>query len=116
MAIYVCHCSECRHQSSSAFGVTAIFPTFTIDPPHEVAIGIYSRQTLSGRKLDCYFCTRCGSRLMHKCNEDETLSVKAGCLDEFDLKGAVHIWCKEAIMEIPSGVERYQEEPRGGSL
>lgn len=53
---------------------------------------------------------------MHKCNEDETLSVKAGCLDEFDLKGAVHIWCKEAIMEIPSGVERYQEEPRGGSL
>lgn len=53
---------------------------------------------------------------MHKCNEDETLSVKAGCLDEFDLKGAVHIWCKDAIMEIPSGVERYQEEPRGGSL
>jgi hypothetical protein len=24
---------------------------------------------------------------------------------------AVHIWCKEAIMEIPAGVERWEEEP-----
>lgn len=53
---------------------------------------------------------------MHKRDADERLSVKAGCLEGFDMKGAVHIWCKEAIMEIPSGVERYQEEPRPGSL
>ena len=53
---------------------------------------------------------------MHKCDGEKMLSVKAGCLEGFDMKGAVHIWCKEAIMDIPSGVERYPEEPRRESL
>lgn len=67
----------------------------------------------------CSFCTRCGSRLIHWVEGEDTLSVKGGCLDGLkDLKGAVHIWCAEAIMEIPAGVERHEEEPpsEGGSL
>jgi len=45
-----------------------------------------------------------------------TVSVKAGCLKPFDLRGskgktAVHIWIKEAIVDIPEGAEAYEGEP-----
>jgi hypothetical protein len=45
------------------------------------------------------------------------VSVKAGCLESFDLRGskgktAVHIWIKEAIVDIPEGAEAYEGEPR----
>jgi hypothetical protein len=54
---------------------------------------------------------------MHKCEGDSTVSVKAGCLESFDLRGskgktAVHIWIKEAIVDIPEGAEAYEGEPR----
>jgi hypothetical protein len=58
---------------------------------------------------------------MHKSEGEDTLSVKAGCLEGLDLRGekgkkAVHIWTKEAIVDIPEGVESYETEPPGGSL
>ena len=109
--IYICHCTECRHQSSSAFGISARFPSFEIPSPHPGAISIFSRQTLSGRTVDGLFCTKCGSRLMHRAKGEKLLSVKAGCLEGLDLKGAVHIWCKEAIVDVPAGAERYDEMP-----
>lgn len=60
----------------------------------------------------CSFCMKCGSRLTHRVEGEDTLSVKGGCLDGLkDLKGAVHIWCAEAIIEIPAGVERYDGDP-----
>lgn len=30
LAVYICHCDECRRQSSSAFGCSAIFPKFPL--------------------------------------------------------------------------------------
>lgn len=45
--------------------------------------------------------------------------MKAGCLVGLNrelMRTAAHIWCKEAIVEIPEGVERWEEEPEGGSL
>jgi hypothetical protein len=81
------------------------------------ALSVYTNKTLSHRNLDRYFCNRCGSRLIHKCKGDSTMSVKAGCLEGFDLRGskgktAVHIWIKEAIVDIPEGAEAYEGEPR----
>nr|KMM67219.1 hypothetical protein CPAG_03554 [Coccidioides posadasii RMSCC 3488] len=129
LQIYICHCTECRHQSSSSYGLTAIFPQFEIPAPQAdsdspdatppAGIGLYTRPTLSGRQLECLFCKNCGSRLMHRARGDRTLSVKAGCLIGLSkelMKDAVHIWCKEAVTEIPDGVERFEEEPDGGSL
>lgn len=47
------------------------------------------------------------------------LSVKAGCLDGITkemMREAVHIWTKSAVIDIPEGVEAYEEEPPGGSF
>jgi len=111
LEIYICHCNECRHQSSSAFGVSAIFPAFEMQSPHPGGIGTYSRKAPSGRMLDCYFCAKCGSRLMHKSEGEDQCSVKGGCLEGPSLKGAIHIWCKEAIVDIPARAMAYDEEP-----
>ncbi|KAL2405664.1 hypothetical protein ABEF95_010386 [Exophiala dermatitidis] len=31
LKIFICHCLECRRQSASAFGITAIFPAFELE-------------------------------------------------------------------------------------
>jgi hypothetical protein len=120
MKIYICHCTECRHQSSSAFGISAIFPMFDIPSPAAENLGIYSRVTLRNRRVDCYFCKNCGSRLVHRADGEKTLSVKGGCLVGLTKEmvmgegvpgGVSHIWCKRAVVEIPEGVERWEEEP-----
>ena len=111
LEVYICHCTQCRHQSSSAFGISAIFPVFEIQPPHPGAISMFSRPTASGNRLDCLFCCKCGSRLVHKKEGGQTLIVKGGCLDDLSLKDAIHIWCKEAIIDIPAGLQVFDEEP-----
>lgn len=30
LALYICHCLQCRRQTSSAFGTSAIFPKFKL--------------------------------------------------------------------------------------
>jgi hypothetical protein len=54
---------------------------------------------------------------VHRTDGEETLSVKGGCLigltkEMMTERGRVmHIWCKSAVVEIPEGVERWDEEP-----
>lgn len=115
--IYVCHCTECRHQSSSYCGITAIFPWFevpTVNSDGTKRIGTFTRKTLRGRQLECLFCLSCGSRLIHRTRGEDSLGVKGGCLDALTremMSKAIHIWCKEAVMEIPPGAECWEEEP-----
>jgi hypothetical protein len=115
--IYVCHCTQCRHQSSSAFGITAVFPGFTLPDVAQGLIGYYDRPNSNGTTRG-YFCTNCGSRLVHqRIKSDGTMggmAIKGGCLDGLtreDMRSAVHIWTKEAIVVIPHGVRNYEGEP-----
>jgi len=123
LALYICHCTECRHQSSSTYGMTALFPAFDIPEPYPGAIAVYSRPNAQGR-TDGYFCTKCGSRLIHRDvphagEPSKVVSVKSGCLDGMTkemMRKAVHIWTRSAVVDIPEGVEAYEEEPPGGSF
>lgn len=109
--IYVCHCIECRKQSASAFGVSAIFPAEGMWPlPASVArhVGVWTRQTDSGNTLECYFCKCCGVRILHRAilpdgKPKPTLSVKAGCLERFSLEEAKHIFTRTALVPVPEG-------------
>ncbi|KAI0150898.1 Mss4-like protein [Pestalotiopsis sp. NC0098] len=109
LALYICHCAECRRQTSSAFGTSAIFPRFPLPASEELSC--YSRPTPSGHTLYCYFCRRCGSRLLHTTPGKNVVSVKGGCLDGLDWTTAIHIWTKSAMVPIPEGSECYSEEP-----
>lgn len=113
LIVYHCHCTNCRRQSASAFGTSAIFPAFSL-PSDNPSISVYdNRATSSGKLAKCYFCNKCGSRIIHDRGLDR-VSVKGGLLEGLKWDGAVHIWTKSAVVPIPEGVESWEgDTPRG---
>lgn len=89
------------------------FPLPTSNPN----LKLWTRTTFEGREKRCYFCGVCGSRLAHWIEGQDMITLK-GCVDGLTgdmISGATHIWCKRAISEVPTGVERWEEEPEGGT-
>lgn len=113
LALYVCHCRECRKQSSSAFGMSVFVPRagFRLT---KGTVKNWSRPTDSGRVLDCKFCPECGSRIWHEtAGGSETVSVKGGSLDQpLDLNEAIHVWTSRKLpgVIIPDHAARFPEE------
>ncbi|GAB5471404.1 MAG: GFA family protein [Rhodospirillales bacterium] len=112
--VYVCHCSECRRQSASAFGISVYLPSAAV----RLTKGAPKRWTRPGAQsgqIDCYFCGDCGSRLWHDGRDDPTTrSLKGGSLDRPpDLSDAVHIWTKSKLpgVVVPQGARQFPEEP-----
>ncbi|KAK1767113.1 centromere protein V [Phialemonium atrogriseum] len=108
LALYVCHCVECRRQTGSAFGTSAIFPRFQL--PDTDVLSCYTRPTSTGQTLYCYFCKNCGTRLMHTSPDKTVVSVKGGCIEGLDWKNAIHLWTKSAMVPIPEGCESHSED------
>ena len=114
--LYVCHCRECRKQSSSAFGISVI-----VKSPDLVCLSgtprIWTRPAPVAGTLDCAFCPRCGTRLWHgDPGRDQTVSIKGGSLDAPpDLSRAKHIWTSRKLQGvlIPDDAETHAEEPPG---
>ncbi|TDZ13356.1 hypothetical protein C8034_v004668 [Colletotrichum sidae] len=96
LRLYICHCEECKRQTGSAFGTSAIFPKFQL-PPADL-LGVYARPTASGVTLYCLPQNK------------NVVSVKGGCLEGLDWKTAVHIWTNNAMVPIPEGAETHPEE------
>lgn len=112
--LFHCHCLDCRKQSSSAFGTTAIFPFFKIDDNPSVTFFIRSCDT--GTKQRCYFCKGCGSRLIHEYiledgKHPDTVSVKGGLLEGLDWSNAIHLFCRSAVFPIPDSAQKFDGEP-----
>ncbi len=113
LALYACHCSECRKQSGSAFGLSYEVPRA------EVALLAgtprrWSRIADSGRRRDCLFCPDCGTRLWHEGPDSDTITIKAGTLDTpVDLSSAIHIWTKSRLpgVAIPTDARQLPGEP-----
>jgi hypothetical protein len=113
-ALFVCHCTECRHQSASAFGISVIVAQAALSVERGET-RTWSRKADSGNTVDCTFCARCGTRLWHaRRGATGTLSVKGGTLDDpVDLTRAVHIWTASKLpgVVIPAGATQYPGEP-----
>src|SRR5215470_11320 len=115
--VYICHCTECRKQSASAFGISVIANSssfaLTRGTPNR-----WSRRTDSGRSMSCYFCPICGSRVWHgDAAQQARISIKGGSLDEpVDVAAAVHIWTTRKLqgIAIPELAEQHAREPSGG--
>jgi hypothetical protein len=114
VALYVCHCTECKKQSSSAFGISYTVPRDALQLTRG-DVSWWFRPTDSGHRLDCAFCSRCGSRLWHQSSGSlNTLNIKAGTLDRpVDLSTAVHIWTasKWPGISIPEDAQTFTKGP-----
>jgi hypothetical protein len=112
--LYVCHCTECRKQSASAFGISVIVRSDDFKLLQGEALS-WTRKADSGNALTCFFCPICGSRVWHGARHPgDTISVKGGSLDEPpDLDQAIHIWTKRKLkgVLIPAHCRQFPEEP-----
>ena len=108
VAAGVCHCTNCQHQTGSAFSTLAGVPrdalTFTAGEPK----CYHDTNTDSGSPVERYFCGNCGSPIYSAVAvQPDVVYVKAGTLDEADkFVPQFHIWCrsKQGWFDIPEGV------------
>ncbi len=117
LTFYACHCTECRMQSASAFGLSlwvkrSDFAIVSGTPK------IWSRRADSGNTLRCAFCPDCGSRLYHVASDElEIYSVKGGSLDDpTGLTPVGHIWVRSKqpwvdLAGLPGGDLTFETEP-----
>jgi hypothetical protein len=114
LRLYVCHCTECRAQSASAFGISLIVGMDDVRLTSGVP-KVWERPAASGGRLACSFCPECGTRLFHHSSiRPGVLSIKGGSLDERpDLSQAYHIWTASKLpgVVIPPGATCYAQEP-----
>ncbi|MEM0990768.1 MAG: GFA family protein [Pseudomonadota bacterium] len=112
-ALYVCHCTECRGQSGSAFGISVYVERSAFKVVGETRN--WTRPSDSGLPTHCHFCAVCGSRVWHDGPPDDPIvSVKGGTLDTPpDLSEAVHVWTRSKLpgVIIPAGAEQHSAEP-----
>jgi hypothetical protein len=120
--LYACHCSDCQKQSSSAFGMSLIMNRTDVDFTRGgEQLKTWDTRGEDGRLKRCAFCPRCGSRIYHASEpEDETISIKAGSLDDTRwLRPVAHIWLQSAQpwLDIEdAGTQRFEREPDDRSL
>ncbi len=119
LSLYVCHCTECQKQSSSAFGMS-------MPVPREAVVILkgqlkeWKRPANSGREVSCLFCENCGTRLFHNPARNINITnVKPGTLDDTSwLNPAGNLWTQSAQKWVAIGDRtlNYDAQPSDFSL
>jgi hypothetical protein len=109
----VCHCAECQRQSGSAFGMSLITPAemFSVEGP----LKLFERDAAEGRRMRCWFCSECGTRIYHQpSHTEERVNIKAGTLDDTSwLTPQFHIWLrsKQSWTTVNEGAKTFDTQP-----
>lgn len=109
VVFYLCHCTECQKQSSSAFGesVRVRAEDITVEGERQV----WNRDGSKGR-MGCEFCPECGTRLFH--SRPGSLNIKGGTFDDRSwMHPAGHIWTgsKQPFVAIADDEIAYERQP-----
>lgn len=103
LRIGICHCTDCRQESGSAFTYYAIWPARQLESLGETA-------EFRGQHL----CPNCGSRLFSL--DEHEAEIKLGILSEAPtgLKPSYELWVKrrEPWLRPVEGAEQYEENRR----
>jgi hypothetical protein len=114
LRLSMCHCTQCQHQSGSAFGMSLI----VADTAFELLQGslkTWTRSSDSGRMVACSFCPECGTRIHHKADSYKGYTnVKPGTLDDTSwLEPTISIWMssKQPWVVVPEGITLEERQP-----
>ncbi|MCP1200142.1 GFA family protein [Notoacmeibacter sp. MSK16QG-6] len=115
LTFYLCHCTNCQHQSSSIAGASLLIRRAALTVKGEPAIARWRAD--SGAEKSGAFCPSCGVRLFHGSLDSEPdgrITIKAGTLDDTSwLRPAGHIWMSSAIrgLRFPEDDLVYEGQP-----
>ena len=114
MAVAVCHCSNCRRQSGSAFSVNLVVRGDAMQISGDLTTW-EDPDTESGQPVLRQFCATCGSPIRSlSAASPKVAIVKAGTLDDPGLFApAIHVWTSSALpwVEIPGGLPQFPRNP-----
>ncbi|MBK1714933.1 GFA family protein [Rubrivivax gelatinosus] len=101
LRVGICHCTDCRQESGSAFTFYGVWPADRFEHSGETA-------EFMGRR----FCSRCGSRLFAL--DEQEAEVKLGALAEAptSLVPGYELWVKrrEPWLRPVAGAEQFDED------
>jgi len=110
---HVCHCTECQHESGSAFQITALVLASDFKlVGNEPSVNYVTRK--SGNEYAIYRCENCCCTVAAKSiPENRVMVVRPGTFDDTSIVWPqAHIWAREkqSWFEIPTGVPVFEEE------
>lgn len=114
LAISVCHCGECQRQSGSAFGMSWIVRQrdFRL---LQGALKTFTRNSDSGRPVECAFCPDCGTRIYHVPRYmDGVLNVKPGTLDDTScVRPTREVWAarRHGWLTMAAEIKSHERQP-----
>lgn len=116
ISLYCCHCTNCQAQGGSAFAMSMLVPRdgFAFIKGKPVR---YDFVADSGNKKIGWCCPECGVRLMHDTEGRDSVTVRAGTLDDARALSPVgHIWTRsaQAWMRFEHDELVYEKAPEDG--
>lgn len=106
------------------FGTSVYFPTkyvFPLSPELESKFSVFQHSTDSGNIMNCYFCPKCGVRILHVADlaggngkKREITSFKGGAVDsgvDWAKLNTRHIFTCSAVMKLAEGWDCYDRYP-----
>lgn len=81
LRVVVCHCSECKRRTGSAYGVSAYFHKnhVVVDGPNSTFV----RSCPEGRTIEFHFCSSCGSTVYWRADLlPELIGIAVGLFDD----------------------------------
>ena len=111
--VSMCHCSDCRKTSGSAFGVSIelLKDSFELTSGDAAA---YEMEAESGNRLTRHFCPHCGSPIYTSSpSHPDHVYLEAGSLDEphvSELELSHQSWTNSAVKwgQVPPGLPSYE--------
>ncbi len=111
--VVACHCKECQKLSTSAFSITAMVNSRSVEFKGEMSQ--WNRPADSGNISAAKFCPTCGNRIYHfNPAEPEKIKLKPSNLDDTSIiDPTVHVWLseKQDWVKIPAGVKTFDKQP-----
>ncbi|KAJ7585820.1 Mss4-like protein [Mycena floridula] len=113
---FLCHCSDCRHTSGSAFSTNVLAQTkdVTIKGP----VKEYSTKAAAGHIVTRVFCSNCGSSITLTAPSSDNQAIQTGNFPEFtQVPITIELFVKDrwtVLTSIP-GAAQVEAMPSSGS-
>ncbi len=115
--VTICHCTWCQRRTGSAFGVEAVYKVNDVDFVGDSLRSYRHISETSGKWLDQYFCSRCGTNMgLGLERASGTRSIPAGTFDDPSWLTRKAIKFRDNYMrsardwsEVPNDAERHDE-------
>jgi len=115
IATAICHCSNCQHQTGTAFSMTVIVPKESFVFEKKDTLVEYLDKSESGNDVQRQFCKNCGSPVLSLISlAPQVCLIKAGTLDDkSQLKPTKQVWCRSAQpwLELSDEIEKHDKNP-----